>query len=46
MNAWKYRARAPYKGKFEEDMAKANTYLEMAKDIGNKNHSIVNLIKS
>lgn len=30
MNAWKYRARAPYKGKMEQDMDKANRYLEMA----------------
>lgn len=33
MNAWKYRARAPYKGKFEEDMKKANRYLEMAREL-------------
>ena len=30
MNAWKYRARAPYKGKMEQDMDKSNRYLEMA----------------
>ena len=30
MNAWKYRARAPFKGNMEQDMAKANRYLEMA----------------
>lgn len=30
MNAWKYRARAPFKGKMEQDMDKANRYLEMA----------------
>lgn len=30
MNAWKYRARAPFKGDMEQDMAKANCYLEMA----------------
>lgn len=30
MNAWKYRARAPFKGNTEQDMAKANCYLEMA----------------
>lgn len=30
MNAWKYRSRAPYKGKFEEDMAKADRYMEYA----------------
>ena len=33
MNAWKYRARAPFKGKMEEDMNKANRYLEMAYDL-------------
>lgn len=30
LNAWKYRARAPFKGKMEQDMDKANRYLEMA----------------
>ncbi len=30
LNAWKYRSRAPYKGKFEEDMDKANRYMEYA----------------
>lgn len=33
MNAWKYRARAPFKGNMEQDMDKANRYLEMAKQI-------------
>lgn len=33
MNAWKYRARAPFKGSMEQDMAKANCYLEMAADL-------------
>ena len=33
LNAWKYRARAPFKGKMEEDMAKSSQYLEMAKQI-------------
>lgn len=33
MNAWKYRARAPYKGNAEQDLAKANCYLEMAADL-------------
>ena len=33
MNAWKYRARAPFKEKMEQDMDKANRYLEMAKQI-------------
>ena len=33
MNAWKYRARAPYKGKMEQDMNKSHRYLEMAKQI-------------
>ena len=47
MNAWKYRARAQYKGKLEEDMAKADTYLVMAKNIADANGSVdLNLIKS
>lgn len=47
MNAWKYRARAQYKGKLEEDMAKADTYLVMAKAIADANGSVdLNLIKS
>lgn len=33
MNAWKYRARAPFKGNMEQDMAKANRYLEMAAEL-------------
>lgn len=33
LNAWKYRARAPFKGNMEQDMDKANRYLEMAKQI-------------
>lgn len=37
MNAWKYRARAPYKGNMEQDMDKANRYLEMAKQIADAN---------
>lgn len=37
MNAWKYRSRAAYKGSFEQDMAKANRYLEMAAEIAQRN---------
>lgn len=37
MNAWKYRSRAPFKGHLDQDMAKANRYLEMAKYISDKN---------
>ena len=33
MNAWKYRARAPFKENMDQDMNKANRYLEMAKQI-------------
>ena len=33
MNAWKYRARAPYKGNTDQDLAKVNCYLEMAADL-------------
>ena len=38
MNAWKYRSRAPYKGKTEEDMQKANQYMEMAYQIAKSNN--------
>lgn len=37
LNAWKYRARAPYKGKQEEDMQKSDRYMEMAKQIMDNN---------
>lgn len=37
MNSWKYRARAPYKEKMEQDMEKSHRYLEMAKQIADKN---------
>lgn len=36
MNSWKYRARAPYKEKMEQDMEKSHRYLEMAKQIADK----------
>lgn len=36
LNAWKYRARAAFKGAAEQDMDKANRYLEMAKEIVDK----------
>lgn len=39
MNAWKYRSRAAYKGNFEQDMAKANRYLEMAAEIAERNYA-------
>lgn len=39
LNAWKYRARAPYKCDSEEDMQKSSRYLEMAKQIAD-NHVI------
>lgn len=35
-NAWKYRGRAPYKGKFEEDNAKADWYLAKAKELSER----------
>lgn len=31
---WKYRYRAPYKGKFEEDNAKADWYIQKLKELG------------
>lgn len=37
MNAWKYRSRAPYKGNCEQDMAKADQYMSMAKEIADSN---------
>lgn len=37
LNAWKYRSRAPYKGKTEEDMQKASRYMEMAYRIAKAN---------
>ena len=33
VNAWKYRARAPYKGNQEKDMAKAAWYLQKLKEL-------------
>ena len=35
-NAWKYRERAPYKGKFDEDNKKADWYLEKAEQLLNE----------
>ena len=32
-NAWKYRYRAPYKGKFEEDNEKADWYIQKLKEL-------------
>lgn len=37
MNAWKYRARALYKGNVKQDLDKADRYLEMAKEIRDRN---------
>lgn len=34
--AWKYRYRAPYKGKFEEDNAKADWYLKKLAELDGK----------
>ena len=33
MNAWKYRARAPYKGNPSQDMEKADRYMQYAHDL-------------
>lgn len=41
VTAWKYRSRAPFKGKPEQDMEKANRYLEMAKEIAEANKGYV-----
>lgn len=48
LNSWKYRARAPFKGKQEEDMMKSDKYLEMAYQIQKGNMPYkrrVNLLK-
>lgn len=49
INAWKYRARAPFKGNQEQDMRKADEYLELAKQIAEANltqmFGPINLIK-
>lgn len=39
LNAWKYRARASFKGNAKQDMEKADRYLEMAKEIVDKHSS-------
>ncbi len=36
MNAFKYRWRAPFKGKQAEDLDKADWYLAKAKELGNE----------
>lgn len=36
LNAWKYRARAPYKGNPEQDMGKADFYLRMMYELMEK----------
>lgn len=41
MNAWKYRKRAPFKGNPEQDLEKADCYLEMAKKIAETNMSYI-----
>lgn len=40
INAWKYRARASYKGNFEQDMQKANTYLKFAYELEKKSRNV------
>lgn len=42
LNAWKYRARAPYKGNAEQDLAKADQYLSMAREIAEANKDVMN----
>lgn len=39
-NAWKYRARAAYKGNPEEDMAKADWYLAKYKELEERDNEI------
>lgn len=45
LNAWKYRARAPYKNNMEQDMDKSSRYLEMALQIAEAYNLEVKLIK-
>ncbi|MBQ0112158.1 MAG: DUF3310 domain-containing protein [Bacteroidales bacterium] len=45
LNAWKYRARAPYKNNMEQDMDKSSRYLEMALQIAEAYSLEVKLIK-
>lgn len=40
MNSWKYRCRAPFKEKMEQDMDKANRYLEMAREVQKRNPEV------
>lgn len=37
LNAWKYRSRAPYKGTPDQDMEKADRYMQMAYQIAKAN---------
>lgn len=37
LNAWKYRSRALYKGNTEQDMKKADQYIQMAQEIAEAN---------
>lgn len=41
LNAWKYRSRAPYKGNIEQDMEKADRYMQMAKQIMDNNLDVI-----
>ena len=50
INAWKYRARAQFKGNTEQDLEKADCYLRMAREIALANKDAfygvsINLIK-
>lgn len=40
ITAWKYRARAAFKGNFEQDMAKSDCYLRMALEIAEANKDV------
>lgn len=46
LNAWKYRARAPYKGNMKQDMEKADRYIQYAHDLQLKKDGKLPLIKS
>lgn len=44
LNAWKYRSRAPYKGNTEQDMEKADRYMQMAKQIMDNNLDVIHKV--
>lgn len=37
INAWKYKTRAPFKGKLDEDLKKADWYINKVKELSEEN---------